>query len=197
MTIVEGEKGFIIVDPLLYTKTAAAAMKLVRQHLGDKPIVAVIYTHSHADHFGGAAGVIAKADVDAGRVKVIAPRWLHGSVLFGIDDDGQCNGSARAISNRRQPSHQPTRTRHQRWLYRSGKWNIVIVRNDVLRYEPFSGQEVDATLSLPRAAFMPILGRSAAPPVASNVTITGDKAMVELLYSLFSMSDPAFPVVTR
>jgi alkyl sulfatase BDS1-like metallo-beta-lactamase superfamily hydrolase len=74
---------------------------------------------------------------------------------------------------------------------------LVTVRNDVLRYEPFTGQKIDATLSLPRAAFMPILGRAAGPPVASNVTITGDKAMVERLYSLFSMPDPAFPVVTR
>ena len=76
MTIVESKSGFIIVDPLLYTETSAAAIKLVRQHLGDKPVVAVIYTHSHADHFGGAAGVVAKADVDAGKVKVIAPAGL-------------------------------------------------------------------------------------------------------------------------
>jgi alkyl sulfatase BDS1-like metallo-beta-lactamase superfamily hydrolase len=73
MTIVSGERGFIIIDPLTNTETARAALTLARRHLGDRPVTAVIYTHSHADHFGGALGVVSRADVASGRVPVIAP----------------------------------------------------------------------------------------------------------------------------
>jgi alkyl sulfatase BDS1-like metallo-beta-lactamase superfamily hydrolase len=73
MTIIEGKTGFIIVDPLTVTEVSSAAMELVKEHVGDKPVLAVIYTHSHGDHFGGVKGVIKQADVDAGKVQVIAP----------------------------------------------------------------------------------------------------------------------------
>lgn len=73
MSVIATETGYIIVDPLTATETAAAAMSLVRQHIGDKPIVAVIYTHSHGDHFGGVKGIVSDADVAAGKVQVIAP----------------------------------------------------------------------------------------------------------------------------
>jgi alkyl sulfatase BDS1-like metallo-beta-lactamase superfamily hydrolase len=58
---------------LTTVETASAAMALVRRHLGDKPVVAVIYSHSHADHFGGVAGVTSAAAVAAGQVAIIAP----------------------------------------------------------------------------------------------------------------------------
>ena len=73
MSIIEGETGYIIVDPLTVTESAAAAFELVKQHLGDKPIHAVIYTHSHADHFGGVKGIVTVEDVAAGKVQIIAP----------------------------------------------------------------------------------------------------------------------------
>jgi alkyl sulfatase BDS1-like metallo-beta-lactamase superfamily hydrolase len=73
MTIIEGKTGFILVDPLTVTEASAAAMELVKEHVGNKPVVAVIFTHSHADHFGGVKGVISQADVDAGKVQVVAP----------------------------------------------------------------------------------------------------------------------------
>lgn len=73
MTIIEGKTGFIVVDPLTVTEAAAAAMELVKEHVGNKPLVAVIYTHSHGDHFGGVKGVVSQADVDAGKVQIIAP----------------------------------------------------------------------------------------------------------------------------
>lgn len=73
MSIVLGRRGFILVDPLTSVETAAAALALARKHLGDKPVTAVIYTHSHVDHFAGAKGVIDQKDVAAGRVRVIAP----------------------------------------------------------------------------------------------------------------------------
>ncbi len=73
VTFVEGHTGIIVIDPLISTETAAAALALYREHRGDRPVVAVIYTHSHADHFGGVFGVTSQTDVDAGRVQVIAP----------------------------------------------------------------------------------------------------------------------------
>lgn len=73
MTIVVGDHGLIVIDPLTSNEAAAAALALARRTIGDKPVVALIYTHSHADHFGGARGVVDPADVAAGRVQVIAP----------------------------------------------------------------------------------------------------------------------------
>jgi alkyl sulfatase BDS1-like metallo-beta-lactamase superfamily hydrolase len=73
LTVVEGNTGVIVIDPLISTETAAAALALYRKHRGDKPVVAVIYTHSHVDHFGGVFGVASQSDVDSGRIQVIAP----------------------------------------------------------------------------------------------------------------------------
>ncbi|MDX2234729.1 MAG: alkyl sulfatase dimerization domain-containing protein, partial [Hyphomonadaceae bacterium] len=73
MTIIVGDTGLIIVDPLTTAEVARAGLALARRTLGDKPVKAVIYTHSHADHFGGVRGVVEQADVEAGRVQIIAP----------------------------------------------------------------------------------------------------------------------------
>ncbi|MFF5988500.1 alkyl/aryl-sulfatase [Prauserella flavalba] len=73
MTLVEGDKGVIVIDPLISTETAAAALGLYRGHRGDRPVTAVIYTHSHVDHFGGVRGVVTGDDVASGRVPVLAP----------------------------------------------------------------------------------------------------------------------------
>jgi alkyl sulfatase BDS1-like metallo-beta-lactamase superfamily hydrolase len=73
ITFVKGDTGWIVFDPLTMTETAAAALALVSEHLGERPVVAVVYSHSHADHWGGVRGVIDEADVKAGAVQVIAP----------------------------------------------------------------------------------------------------------------------------
>jgi alkyl sulfatase BDS1-like metallo-beta-lactamase superfamily hydrolase len=73
ISFIEGDIGIIVIDPLISTETAAAALALYREHRGDRPVTAVIYTHSHIDHFGGVLGVTTQADVDAGRVVIIAP----------------------------------------------------------------------------------------------------------------------------
>ena len=73
MTIIEGESGIVIIDPLTFTESAAAALALYREHRGDRPIVAVIYSHSHPDHYGGVEGVISPEQAAAGEVHVIAP----------------------------------------------------------------------------------------------------------------------------
>jgi alkyl sulfatase BDS1-like metallo-beta-lactamase superfamily hydrolase len=73
MTIIEGDTGLIVIDPLISTEVAKAAIDLYRKHLSQKPVVAVIYTHSHIDHFGGVRGVVNSDDVAAGRVTIWAP----------------------------------------------------------------------------------------------------------------------------
>lgn len=73
ITFVEGERGVIVIDPLISTETAAAALGLYRAHRGERPVTGVIYTHSHADHFAGVRGVVDQADVDSGAVPIIAP----------------------------------------------------------------------------------------------------------------------------
>ena len=72
-TFIAGETGWIVIDPLTSAEAAKAALDLANEKLGARPVVALIYTHSHVDHFGGARGMVAQADVDAGRVQVIAP----------------------------------------------------------------------------------------------------------------------------
>ncbi|WP_315744064.1 MULTISPECIES: alkyl/aryl-sulfatase [unclassified Bradyrhizobium] len=73
MTIIEGDSGLILIDPLLSNETAKAALDLYLKHRPAKPVVAVVYTHSHIDHFGGAKGVITAEDAASGKVKVLAP----------------------------------------------------------------------------------------------------------------------------
>lgn len=73
MTVIKGQTGWIIIDPLTSRDTAAAALRLVNEKLGTRPVAAVIYSHSHGDHFGGVRGIINEADVKAGKVAIIAP----------------------------------------------------------------------------------------------------------------------------
>ena len=73
VTFIAGAHGWILIDPLTSMEVAKAALELANAQLGARPVVAVIYSHSHADHFGGVRGVVAQADVDAGRVQIIAP----------------------------------------------------------------------------------------------------------------------------
>jgi alkyl sulfatase BDS1-like metallo-beta-lactamase superfamily hydrolase len=73
ITFVEGDTGVLVIDPLISAETAAAALGLYRGHRGDRPVIGVVYTHSHVDHFGGVKGVTTQEDVDAGRCIVMAP----------------------------------------------------------------------------------------------------------------------------
>jgi alkyl sulfatase BDS1-like metallo-beta-lactamase superfamily hydrolase len=73
MTIIEGDSGLILIDPLLSSETAKAALELYLKNRPAKPVAAVIYSHSHSDHFGGAKGVVTAEDAASGKVKVIAP----------------------------------------------------------------------------------------------------------------------------
>ncbi|POP43092.1 hypothetical protein CHU32_17785 [Superficieibacter electus] len=73
ITFIEGDTGIIVIDPLVSAPAAKASLDLYFQHRPQKPVVAVIYTHSHVDHYGGVKGIVSEADVKSGKVQIIAP----------------------------------------------------------------------------------------------------------------------------
>ncbi|WP_329204706.1 MBL fold metallo-hydrolase [Streptomyces sp. NBC_00683] len=85
MTIIEGATGLVVVDPLTSKEVAAEALGLYTRNRGERPVKAVIYTHSHGDHFGGVLGVTTKAAVDAGECTVVAPdEFMHHAVSENV-----------------------------------------------------------------------------------------------------------------
>jgi alkyl sulfatase BDS1-like metallo-beta-lactamase superfamily hydrolase len=85
LTIVEGETGLIVFDPLITTEAARWALELYFAHRPRKPVVAVVHSHSHVDHFGGVKGVVSEDDVAAGRVKIVAPAgFLEAAVAENV-----------------------------------------------------------------------------------------------------------------
>ena len=73
ISFIEGDTGWIVIDPLISAEVAAASLELVNEHVARRPVVAVIYTHSHVDHWGGVKGVTSLDDVAAGRCQIVAP----------------------------------------------------------------------------------------------------------------------------
>ncbi len=85
ISFIKGKTGWIVIDPLTVRETARAALEFVNERLGKRPVVAVIISHSHADHFGGVRGVVSDADVKAGSVPIIAPKgFLEESISENI-----------------------------------------------------------------------------------------------------------------
>lgn len=85
MHVVEGERGIIVIDPLISAETAAAALALYREHRGERPVTGLIYTHSHIDHFGGAKGVVSAEEVAERGIPVLAPEgFLHHAVSENV-----------------------------------------------------------------------------------------------------------------
>jgi alkyl sulfatase BDS1-like metallo-beta-lactamase superfamily hydrolase len=88
ITFIEAPEGVIVMDPLISAETARAGLDLYRKHRGNKPVVAVIHSHSHLDHYGGVMGVISHEDIKSGKVKIYAPAGyteaaLNESVIGG------------------------------------------------------------------------------------------------------------------
>jgi alkyl sulfatase BDS1-like metallo-beta-lactamase superfamily hydrolase len=74
VSFIKGQTGWIVIDPLTVKETSGAALKFINEKLGERPVVAVIFSHAHGDHFGGVRGVVNEVDLKAGKVKIIAPR---------------------------------------------------------------------------------------------------------------------------
>jgi len=81
ITFIEAPEGVIVMDPLISTETAKAGLDLYRKHRGNKPVVAVIHSHSHLDHYGGVMGVISHEDIKSGKVKIYAPEGYTEAAL--------------------------------------------------------------------------------------------------------------------
>jgi alkyl sulfatase BDS1-like metallo-beta-lactamase superfamily hydrolase len=85
ISFVKGDTGWIVFDPLTAKETARAALAFVNEKLGKRPVVGVVYSHSHVDHFGGVRGVVDEEDVASGKVMVIAPdRFLHEAISENV-----------------------------------------------------------------------------------------------------------------
>jgi alkyl sulfatase BDS1-like metallo-beta-lactamase superfamily hydrolase len=85
ITFVEGERGYVVIDPLTSAQPAAAALKLMREHRGEKPVTGVIYTHSHVDHYGGIRGVLSEEEIASAAVPIVAPEgFLQAAVSENV-----------------------------------------------------------------------------------------------------------------
>ncbi|MCQ4210942.1 alkyl/aryl-sulfatase [Streptomyces longispororuber] len=73
LTVIEGDTGLVVVDCMASVEAATQSMAMIREHVTDKPVAAVIYTHTHIDHYGGVTGVVSAEDVASGRIPIIAP----------------------------------------------------------------------------------------------------------------------------
>jgi alkyl sulfatase BDS1-like metallo-beta-lactamase superfamily hydrolase len=87
LTIVEGDDGLVIIDCTSAVESAAQGMAMFREHVSDKPVVAVIYTHTHIDHYGGVKGVVDPADVASGKVPIIAPGTIASFDKYAIGEN--------------------------------------------------------------------------------------------------------------
>lgn len=76
LTVVEGDDGLVVIDCTASVEAARQSMGMIREHVSDKPVAAVIYTHTHIDHYGGVRGVVDPADVASGKVPILAPGTL-------------------------------------------------------------------------------------------------------------------------
>jgi len=85
MHVIEGERGIVVIDPLISAETAAAALALYREHRGERPVTGLIYTHSHIDHFGGAKGIVSSEEVEERGIPVLAPAgFLHHAISENV-----------------------------------------------------------------------------------------------------------------
>jgi alkyl sulfatase BDS1-like metallo-beta-lactamase superfamily hydrolase len=99
ITFIKSDTGWIVFDPLTAKETARAALDFINEKLGARPVLAVVYSHSHVDHFGGVRGVVDEADVVSGKVKIIAP---EGFMQAAIEENVF---SGNAMSRRTQYSY--------------------------------------------------------------------------------------------
>ncbi len=103
ISFIEGDTGIVVIDPLVSTETAAAALGLYRAHRGDRPVVAVIYTHSHVDHFGGVLGGDHSGRGRRRQGRGAGARGFHRARGSGERLRGHRNGASGRLHVRRRP----------------------------------------------------------------------------------------------
>ncbi len=81
VTFIRGETGWVVIDPLTTSETAATAYGLVEEHLEDLPVTAVIYTHTHLDHYAGVLGVVSRDRIEAGECPIVAPEGFMAAAV--------------------------------------------------------------------------------------------------------------------
>ncbi len=115
ITFIEGDTGSNVIDPLTTTETSAAALELLNTTVGERPVVGLIYTHSHADHFVGACGVTNDEDLATGRVPVLAPEGLLDAVFLYSEEifPGVQHQSATHLLRMASPFRPPRESRLQ------------------------------------------------------------------------------------
>jgi alkyl sulfatase BDS1-like metallo-beta-lactamase superfamily hydrolase len=110
ITFVRGKTGWIVIDPLISAETVRAAWKLFQKHVGEGlPVTAVIYSHTHGDHWGGVRGLIKEEDVRAGKVEVIAPADFMDFTTIGKRLCGQRHEPPPVLPIRPAAARQPAR----------------------------------------------------------------------------------------
>ena len=87
LTVVEGVDGLIVIDCMAGVESARQGMALIREHVSDKPVAGVIYTHTHIDHYGGVKGVVSEEDVRSGKVPILAPGTIASFDKFAIGEN--------------------------------------------------------------------------------------------------------------
>ena len=124
MTIIEGDTGLILIDPMLTAETSKASLDLYYQNRPQKPVAAVIYTHSHADHYGGVKEVIKEEDVNAGKIKIFAPDHF---MDFAVSENviaGNAMSSPGLVYVWRGASAWPSRPSRRRPRKSGLKWHV-------------------------------------------------------------------------
>ena len=111
ISFIKGDTGWIVFDPLTAKETARAALELINEKLGKRPVLGVVYSHSHVDHFGGVRGVVDEADVTSGKVKVIAPEGFMQAAIEENVFSGNAMSRRTQYSVRRAAAARPARPR--------------------------------------------------------------------------------------
>ena len=143
ITFVKGDTGWIVFDPLTAKETARAALAFINEKLGERPVLAVVYSHSHVDHFGGVRGVVDEADVTSGKVKVIAPEGFMQAAIEENVFSGNAMSRRTQYLLRRAAAARSLRPRGPVHRQERGNGNVGLIAPNVADQAGFRGDDLD------------------------------------------------------